>query len=401
MSAEVTSTHPVVQAIVSGTAPKGARMAAAKGLLPLAQNDLLEALVALRASAEAEIAAAADETLAAQEPDALLSVATAQEAAPTVLHYLATRKDLERAIYEAAILNPRTPDEAITQLAQMTNDSAVLESIAINQQRLIRAPAIIEAVLTNAALTGEIERRVRETKREFFEKERGAKQVADELRARGETAAAEFVEAAESLESGSDSNLTLEDARLIAEHIEVSDADIDDSWLMLERLEEFFVETEEERAAAIERLLSESGDASPERIALIRRIMLMTVKDRVKLGMKGDREARSILIRDPNKVVSSAVVHNPRITDQEVEAISAMRTVSDEVLRLISLNRAWARSYPVIHNLARNPRTPIATAMGLLPRIRTKDLAVLAENRNISDSVRRQAQRLARVRAGN
>ena len=376
-------------------------MAAAKGLLPLAQNDLLEALVALRASAEAEIAAAADETLAAQEPDALLSVATAQEAAPTVLHYLATRKDLERAIYEAAILNPRTPDEAITQLAQMTNDSAVLESIAINQQRLIRAPAIIEAVLTNAALTGEIERRVRETKREFFEKERGAKQVADELRARGETAAAEFVEAAESLESGSDSNLTLEDARLIAEHIEVSDADIDDSWLMLERLEEFFVETEEERAAAIERLLSESGDASPERIALIRRIMLMTVKDRVKLGMKGDREARSILIRDPNKVVSSAVVHNPRITDQEVEAISAMRTVSDEVLRLISLNRAWARSYPVIHNLARNPRTPIATAMGLLPRIRTKDLAVLAENRNISDSVRRQAQRLARVRAGN
>ena len=87
--------------------------------------------------------------------------------------------------------------------------------------------------------------------------------------------------------------------------------------------------------------------------------MLMKVKDRIKLGMKGDREARSILIRDPNKVVAQAVINNPRITDQEVEAIAAMRTVSDEVLRLIGQNRGWARQYPVIHNLARNPRTPL------------------------------------------
>jgi hypothetical protein len=117
--------------------------------------------------------------------------------------------------------------------------------------------------------------------------------------------------------------------------------------------------------------------------------------------MKGDREARSILIRDSNKVVAMAVIHNPRITDQEIETIAAMRTVSDEVLRVIGMNRAWARSYPIILNLARNPRTPIASAINILPRIHTKDLKQISQNRNVSEAVRRQAQRLSATRAGH
>jgi hypothetical protein len=116
--------------------------------------------------------------------------------------------------------------------------------------------------------------------------------------------------------------------------------------------------------------------------------------------MKGDREARSILIRDSNRVVATAVIHNPRVTDQEVENIAAMRTVADEVLRLISLNRNWARSYPIIHNLVRNPRSPIPTVIGILPRIRTKDLKHLAQNRNVSEATRRQALRLCEARSG-
>jgi hypothetical protein len=126
----------------------------------------------------------------------------------------------------------------------------------------------------------------------------------------------------------------------------------------------------------------------------------MSTKDRMKLAMKGDREARGILIRDSNKVVCSAVVNNPRISEQEIENIASMRTVSDEVLRLIALNRAWARSYPIIHNLARNPRTPIPTVMNILLRIRTKDLQTLTQNRNVSEAVRRQAHRLFSARAG-
>jgi regulator of extracellular matrix RemA (YlzA/DUF370 family) len=402
MSAIITSTNPIVQAMVSGTAPQQARMAAARGLLPLPQVDLLEVLVALSAATEAEIASAATATLEAQAPETLLSVAASNETPQSVLAYLAVRQTAGRAVHEAVTLNPNTPDEGVALLAGATTDGSLLELISINQQRLIRAPAIIDAIISNPSRTPEAERRARETRREFFEKERGAQQIAEELRARGLPAAAEFLEASETLAAGE--TFSAEDAWLIASHIEVADDDIDDSWLALERLEEYFAETEEQRAANAERIISETRlenkDLPPERIALIRRIMLMTVKDRVKLGMKGDREARAILIRDSNKVVASAVIHNPRITENEVEAVAAMRTVSDEVLRLIALNRAWARAYPVIHNLSRNPRTPIATAIGILPRIRTRDLQHITQNRNVSETVRRQAYRLLATRTG-
>ena len=403
MSTNVTSTNPIVQAIISGTAPQPARLAAARGLLPLPQADLLEALVSLRTSDDAEIASAAEATLEGQEPDEMLSLAREAETPPTVLGYLATRASAGHEIHEAVTLNASTPDEAIASLAGVTPDGAILELIALNQQRLIRAPAIIEAVINNPARTAEAERRVRETRREFFEKERGAQQIAGELRARGRTAAAEFIESAESINAAG--AFTAEDAWLIAEHIEVSDTDIDDSWLALGLIEEIYEETAEQRAANAERIIAdvhrEGAEVTPERVALIRRIMMMTVRDRIKLAMKGDREARAILVRDSNKAVATAVMHNPRITDHEIEGISAMRTVADEVLRMIAMNRSWARSYPIIHNLARNPRTPIATAMGILPRIRTKDLQQITQNRNVSEAVRRQSFRLAQARSGH
>ncbi|MCA1632694.1 MAG: hypothetical protein LC802_02995 [Acidobacteria bacterium] len=400
MTADTKSTNPIVQAILSGRAPQQARMMAARGLLPLPQDEMIEVLVALSAGEDAEVSRAAVATLDEQPPDALSAVAASGETAPTVLSYLAGRPDSGRATQEALALNALTPDEAIAALARVTSDGTVLELISINQQRLIRAPAIIEALLSNTARTPEAERRARETQREFFEKERGVQQIAEEMRARGLDAAAEFVEAAESV--GAEDGLTVEDAWLIAEHIEVSDDEIDDSWLPSEWLEELIEETFEQRTAAAERLISEAsaeaGDAAPKRVALIRRVMLMKVKDRIKLAMKGDREARAILIRDSNKVVATAVIHNPRITDQEVEAIAAMRTISDEVLRLIGLSRAWARSYPIIHNLARNPRTPLGTAMQILTRLYTKDLKTISQNRNVSDAVRRQAVRLTTAR---
>ena len=401
MSANTPSNNPVVQAVLSGSAPQPARMAAARGLLPVPQDVLLELLVALRADADEGVARAADETLNSQDAATLLGVASAQETAPAVLSYLAERPGLTREMQESLALNASTPDEAVAALARVTSEGPVLELVSLNQQRLIRAPAIIDAVLANPARTSEADRRVRETRREFFEKERGARQVAEEMRARGLGAAAEFVESAVSFDI--EGGLSLDDAWLIAQHIEVFDVDVDDSWLPSERFEELIDETFEQRQAAAERLVAEAlgeggTSAAPERVSLIRRIMLMKVKDRMKLGMKGDREARSILIRDTNKVVSQAVINNPRITDQEVEAIAAMRTVSDEVLRLIALNRGWARQYPIIHNLARNPRTPLPTAMSILPRLHAKELKALGQNRNVSEAVRRQALRLATAR---
>ena len=402
LSSEITSTNPVVQAIISGNAPQPARLAAARGMLPLQQSDLLEVLVALSGSEDPQIAAAANETLKAETPEDLLIAATAPDTAPNVLAYLATQTDGKQEVYEATILNTRTPDQALAKLAAATPHNSLLELLTINQQRLVRCPEIIDAILGNPACNGEAERRARETRKEFFEKERGARQIADELRARGQTAAAEFFEAAELTTVTGD--LSLDDAWLIAEHIEVSDADLDDAWLPAERYEELVSESAEEISANVQRVIEgerlEAGSVSTERVSLIRRIMFMNTRDRMKLAMKGDREARSILIRDSNKVVCSAVVNNPRITEQEIENISAMRTVSDEVLRVIALNRSWARSYPIIHNLARNPRSPIPTVINILPRIRTKDLQTLTQNRNVSEAVRRQAYRLHQTRSG-
>lgn len=394
-----TPRNPAVQAIVDGAAPHQARLAAASGLLPLPQSDLLEVLVALRESDDREIADAARETLESQERDDLLTAARSNETTVAVLDYLATRQNDDRQIPEALILNNKTPDQAIARLATATSDGSLLDLIAQNQQRLIRFPKIIDAILANSDRTQEAERRARETKREFFEKERGAQQIAQELRTRGNSAAAEFFESAD-LSGG----LSVEDAWLIAEHIEVPDAELDNSWLPAERYEELKPETPEQQESNFKRAIEfekiELGEVPPERVSLIKRIMFMNARDRMKLAMKGDREARSILIRDSNRVVATAVIQNPRVTDQEVENIAAMRTVADEVLRLISVNRNWARSYPIIHNLVRNPKTPLPTVISTLPRIRTKDLKHLAQNRNVSEAARRQANRLSQARSG-
>jgi len=399
MSVTTTSTNPVVQSIVSGKAPAAARLAAARGMLPLAQADLLEALVHLSTDTDPKVAGAAQATLSEQQPDDLVSVAKTDDVAPAVLGYFASLSSASRDLHEAIAGNDNTPDGAIALLAQITSDASLLEFITLNQQRLIRSPDIIDAILLNPARTPEAERRAKETRREFFEKDRGARQIAQELRARGNSAAAEFFESAEL--TGESGGLSLDDAWIIAQHIEVSDADIDDTWLAREFIEEMMIETPEQAAANAQAVINAErleGDASPERISLIRRIMFMTVKDRVKLGIKGDREARGILVRDANKIVATAVMHNPRLTDNEVENIASMRTVAEEVLRLVGMNRQWARSYTIIHNLARNPRTPMATAVHILPRIRTKDLQAIAMGRNVSEAVRRQAYRLCEMR---
>ena len=200
--------------------------------------------------------------------------------------------------------------------------------------------------------------------------------------------------------------MSVEDAIFLADHIEVPDRETDDSWLSLEYIEEIYEETEEQRQAVFGKIMGElefeAGDEglSGERISMINRIMKMGIKDRVKLGMKGDREARNILIRDPNRLVSSAVANNPRITDQEVEMIASMRSIPEEILRQIGSNRQWARNYNIMHNLARNPRTPIGNAITIMSRLQLRDLVALSKNRNVSDAVRRQALRLYTARTG-
>lgn len=405
MSSEITSSNPVVKAVVEGSAPRPAQLAASRGILPLPQTDLLEILVSFFNGDDAELKENARQTLTGQNVDALEETIRGAEVAPSVLAYFVGRDELPAPILETILTHTKTPPDAIASFAAKTQSGALLERISFNQQLLIQNPTILNAILGNSNRTPEAERRATEIKREFFEKERGAQQIANELRAQGNEAAAEFLEQAEFASSLGGSGMSIEDAILLAEHIEVPDHETDDSWLGLEYIEEVYEESEEQRRAIFTKILgemqSEEEEIPGERISMLNRIMKMGVKDRVKLGMKGDREARNILIRDPNRLVSSAVVNNPRISEKEVEMIASMRSISEEILRQIASNRQWARSYTIMHSLAKNPRTPIANSISIMSRLQLRDLVALSKNRNVSDAVRRQAERLHSARTGN
>ena len=403
MSSDIVSSNPVVKAILEGTAPRPAQLAAARGSLPLPQSDLLEILVSFFDGSDAELKDAAAESLKSQPPEALESTIRSGEVAPRVLANLSKRADIPRSIHEAILLDPKTPPEAIADFAGKTLHGPQLDLISFNQQLLIQNPSILDAIVSNPNRTPDAERRALEIKREFFEKERGAQQIANELRAQGNEAAAEFIEQADFAGDAADSGLSLDDALFIAQHIEVPDRETDDSWLGLEFIEEIYEESEETRRAIFSKIIGEmqaDGEDSSERISMLNRIIKMGVKDRMKLGLKGDREARNILIRDPNKLVSSAVVNNPKITEQEVERIAAMRSISEEILRQIAMNRQWARIYGIQVSLAKNPRTPIANAMSIMNRLQMRELTGLSKDRNVSDAVRKHAVRLLTARSG-
>ena len=128
---------------------------------------------------------------------------------------------------------------------------------------------------------------------------------------------------------------------------------------------------------------------------LSKRITTMGVMEKVKLAMRGTREARGLLIRDPNRLVSSAVLSSPKLTEAEVEAFAKMGNVGEEVLRLIGTNRNWTKNYGVIAGLCRNAKTPVAISMHLLQRINDKDVKMLATDRNIPEPLRVAARKRA------
>ena len=134
-------------------------------------------------------------------------------------------------------------------------------------------------------------------------------------------------------------------------------------------------------------------DDAPSDLGALQRIATMTPSQRVALAMKGNRKERTILIRDPNKIVAIAVLSSPKVTDAEVESIAKMANVSDEVLRIIGNTRGWVKNYGVVAALSRNPKTPVAISLNLLQRLYEKDVKLLAADRNIPEAVRVAARK--------
>ena len=133
-----------------------------------------------------------------------------------------------------------------------------------------------------------------------------------------------------------------------------------------------------------------------KKVAAVQKIFRMNTKDKLITALKGSREERAILIRDPNKLVTTAVLGSPRLSPPEVEAISAMKNVSADVLRTIGNHREWTKSGAVISNLVKNPRTPIGLSLTHLPRVNPRDMKRIAVDRNVPEAIRKQAMKFVR-----
>ncbi|MBS1806891.1 MAG: hypothetical protein JST84_01710 [Acidobacteria bacterium] len=411
---------PVVTAIRSGNAPAPAKMAAARAALPLPPEDLLEVLVVLNQDENEELRSTAAKSLNEFDSERMKQVVSLKDTPRDVLQYLCSWRGGKSGVYEAIILNDTTPDQGIQDLARWSKDTSVLELIAINQERMIRYPDIISALIENRASTPEAVRRATEVRIEFFEKELGAKRIEEERRARAAAASAalglRYVE--EALVDLIDEDIPAEDLKLETALASDDDPKIGPEFLKairdeVQRVHETPVpepppvvgensaadaqvdaETQQVVSEILNQMKADGEEATVERLTIMQKIARMTAKARVQLALKGNREARNILRRDSSKSVILGVLGNPRITESEVEAISAMKTLPEEALRLIALNRQWIRNYPIVHNLVRNARTPVATGLPLLNRLFPKDLKALTSNRNVPDVLRKQAARL-------
>jgi hypothetical protein len=124
-----------------------------------------------------------------------------------------------------------------------------------------------------------------------------------------------------------------------------------------------------------------------------RPLSTLPITDRIKLAMRGSREQRAVLVRDTNRLVASAVLSSPRLTDTEVEACARMGNVAEEVLRAIATTRKWVRNYGVVAALVRNPKTPAAVSMPMVSRLNERDLRMLSVDRNVPEALRIAARK--------
>jgi hypothetical protein len=134
-----------------------------------------------------------------------------------------------------------------------------------------------------------------------------------------------------------------------------------------------------------------AGDAA--RLSISQQIAKMNFSERLKAAVKGSREMRAALIRDPNKMIAASVLSSPKLTENEVAAFSRMANVSEDVLRTIGANRAWMKNYGVVLGLCKNPKTPLAMSLNNMNRLNDRDLQMLSIDRNVPEPLRIAARK--------
>jgi len=340
-------------------APLPLRMMGAKGLVPaVAPVDLCTLLFFVSFDADAGVRETAVKT-ADGLPDKIWSVALRSEGMKgPVLDWLADRFAAKEAAIELVLLNAATPDETVARLAP-TLSRKLTEIVRQNELRLLRHDDVIRGLCQNAqALASTLD---------------GA---CDFCVRNGLTLldVPQLVEAHKRIH-GVDPTVKPPDpgetaAGLLAEYGDV-------------------IATEAEAAAAAQ---AAAVELEKKKLNVTQRILKMWVSEKIKLATLGNKEARTLLLRDSNKLVCMAAATSPRMTDGEIVGLANSRTVNADVLRYIYSNREFLRTYAIKISLVKNPKVPLPTALKLLYTLQEKDIKELARDRNVPQTVQSQAK---------
>ncbi|MCX7770490.1 MAG: hypothetical protein N2202_05340 [Proteobacteria bacterium] len=179
-------------------------------------------------------------------------------------------------------------------------------------------------------------------------------------------------------------------------------SDVESSKTIVDKIEshEEVVITEQDRKTYNEFIEERDieNDAEAKR-SLSGKIAKLSVAEKIKLALMGNKEVRSILIKDSNKLVSTAVLKNPRITDGEIVKITQDKNVNEEIIRLICHNNNWTQNYAVKYNLVMHPKTPLPMALKFLTSLSIKDLGNVAKSKNVPAALATNARKLMTSRS--
>ena len=349
-------TDAIAEQILDGTASERIRAAAARGALPLPRPVLVRLYLHLRGDTIAEIAAAAENSLAAMDAAAIGEVLSDPFCTPQVLLHYAKPAARNEQLAEKLAFHASVPLPALEILA-MTGSGAVVELVLTNQERLLETPRLLEKLMLNPALRPDQRGRILELL------ERMTRQREHDARAK------------KSADSAAEADDEPDDLEELAELLEVDVGDL------LTRSE--IIDGEE---------FAEAKELSIRNA--YQKIITLKTAQKAILAMKGGRVERLILIRDTNKTVALGVLKNPRMNDSEAEVIANMRNVSDIVLRQVGSTRQWVKKYSVVVALCNNPRTPQSVTSNFVARLTNKDLKQLARSHDVPELIRKMAKRI-------
>ncbi|MBN1961738.1 MAG: hypothetical protein JW841_12410 [Deltaproteobacteria bacterium] len=353
--------------------PGPARMMAAKGIAPLPPREMVIVLCGLSLDENNEIANAAKISIG-KLPEKIINTALDASLPSSALTILISLLNERYELIEKLVLLKDTPDSAIAAIAASVPEH-IAEIIANNQERAQRSDAIVRAIKQNPNL-------LRSSRDRLFDFLVRAGVIYEDMPEFAEAMARlspkEMLEVADKVELPPMATELIQDNADSEERAKVV-ADILDSKETINN------QTDEEKG---------SDEETQKRMPMLKYIGSLGMSQRVALAIKGNKEARTILLRDMNRVVASAAIRNPRITEQEVVSASQSRQICDEVIRIISASKELSRPYGVKVALVNNPKTPLPTAMRMITLLREADVRALAKSKNVSTAVANQARRL-------